>query len=147
MSLEIRKATEEDKQWVSNKLAEINWTTIESLDDVVVAIVDDMRVGMARAEFFDDKNIPTIAGVYVEDSQRGQKLTWNEKEGSLGLLMVEEVINNFPDVHKWYLAGHPWIVDYYQRVGFQQIQEVIAPLKRDHIKDQVFMELDTNNEY
>jgi len=143
-SPEITRASASDLEWAKSLLEEIDWGS-SSLEDVFVAKVDGLPVGMARAEFFRGKDtvemvpaeffrnsdLATIAGVYVLKEARRK---------GIGLQLVETVMEAFPNVHEWHLAGHDWVEDIYEKAGFVKIDKVIPALERD-FDGQVFMVL------
>lgn len=102
-----------------------------SIEDTWVAIDDGEIIGCARAEFFRNGTLATLAGVYVEDSYRGK---------GLGIELSASVINAFPEITTWHLAGKEWIARYYAQMGFEIIEEQIEELKRD-FPNQIFMQL------
>ncbi len=126
----IEKASAEDLGWVRTKLRENEWG-YDSLDHVFVAKTDGKLIGMARVEFFRNKALATIAGVYVEPEARGN---------DIGFQLIHAILEAFPEVIEWYLAGHSWIEAYYSKMGFVKIQAVIPELKRS-FDNQVFMVL------
>ena len=126
--IKIVKASPKDLLTVKNMLKEIDFE-FHSLEHVFVAKADEKIVGMGRAEFFRNKKLATIAGVYVLPTMREKKI---------GLEIVNSIIKEFSQVSTWYLAGHSWIEKYYENIGFKKIKEIIPELKRN-FDNQIFM--------
>jgi len=126
----IEKARAEDIKWVQDTIKRQGWI-YDDIHHVFIAKIDGKPVGMARAEFFRKKKLATLAGVFVEPELRGL---------GIGHILVKKIIDAFPDILEWHLAGHSWIESYYSKIGFKKTQVVIPELKRE-FKEQIFMVL------
>lgn len=129
MNLQIRKATDKDLPLYLDFLTYRDWC-YSSLDNVWVALENDTPIGFARAEFFRDNQLATIAGVVIFEHARGS---------GIGLKICQAIIDHFKDISDWYLAGHDWVENYYGRMGFKAIDQRIPELVRPLIPKQVFM--------